>query len=182
MLKLVEHFEPFIIIHPSTTIEEILTQLRDSQKDFAVVGDFQHPLALVSEDQLTQLNFYPKKSLVECFNELSPLLVVDGEVEILNPDCLTEISYRLEETNAPGLVIYQNNGVCGVVSWESIAMVLDEDNLLVVNNRIYGDPQVSVRTYICRQCAPPTYAFPRQGDTPTCPKDWLHGPMEQESA
>jgi hypothetical protein len=177
-----EWFSRFIIIPQSSTVAEALLQLQEPQNTFAVVGDAEHPQTLVTSEEIARLECEPSLNLAQCLSQLPPALVVPDLDLLKKQDCLQRISSWLDETQAPGVIIYQQNQVKGVVSWEAIAKVLDGDSLTLEDKRTYGDSQVPVKSYICRKCIPPTYVFPRQGDTPTCPKDWLHGSMEEESA
>lgn len=166
--------ESFIHISSTVSVAEALNVLNASNYSYAVIGDAQHPQTLFSKAQLDK---FEKTYMLGELPELPILLLVDGSQWTIEQ--VKKISQLFKQNKACcGLVIYQQARVTGVISRVSVAKALPLNS----GERIYGDPQVSVRTYICRQCAPPTYAFPRQGDTPTCPKDWLHGSMEQEFA
>ena len=164
--------ESFINILGTASVAEALDALEASEASYAVIGEAKNPQTLLSKPQLEQLE---KTRILAELPELPLPLVVDGNHWKIEQ--VKKISQLLKKNKACcGLVIYQQAEVTGVISRASVAKALP-----LSRERIYGDSQVPVRTYVCRKCAPFTYFFPRQGDTPTCPKDWLHGLMEQES-
>jgi CBS domain-containing protein len=182
-LKLAENLEPFVLIPPSASVAEALAMLQEADATFAVVGDANHPQTLAQEDHLAALVDEASRPLTELLDRLPPLLVVDGEVEDLDVKDLKQFARLLQQTRAPGLVVYQDNQVTGVVPRSAIARALPLTAITSTSTkRLYGDANVPARTFICRKCSPPSpRRRPRQGDeAPICPRDWLHGPMERE--
>lgn len=165
--------EPFIKILPTASVSEALNALEASRASYAVICDANQPKALLSQSQLTQLE---QTRILADLPELPPLLVVDANKWTIKR--VKQISDLLKKNKAwCGLIIYQQSEISGVISRTSVAKALP----IKISERIYGDPQVPLKTYICRKCNPPTYSFPRQGNTPTCPKDLSHNLMEEES-
>jgi hypothetical protein len=181
-LELAGNLEPFILIPTSASVAEALTTLQDTDAIFAVVGDTSHPQALLQEDHLSALTDEESQVLTELLDRLPSLLVVDGEVENLDVEDLKQFAYLLQQTRAPGLVVYQDNQTIGIVPRSAIARALPLAAITSTSTkRLYGDASVPARTFICRKCNPPPRRRPRQGDeAPICPRDWLHGPMERE--
>jgi len=182
-LDLVENLEPFVLIPTSASVAEALTALREADAPFAVIGDTNQPQTLLQEDHLADLADEEDRPLVELLDQFPPLLVVDGDVESLDTEDLKQFAYLLNQTRAPGLVVYQHNQVIGVVSRGTVAGALPLTAITSIGTkRLYGDASVPARTFICRKCnPPPPRRRPREGDeAPICPRDWLHGPMERE--
>jgi len=179
-LPLNESFEEFIPISASTTLSEALKSLQKSGKLFAVVIDAKNrPQTLLQEQHLSEMSNQESSSLAEILQQLPSALLVDRKLEVLDTDALKQLSRLLRETKAPGLIIYQDDEISGIVSRKKIAKALPLDALTSTDTRSdYGDAQVVFRKYICRQCDPPTFCFPRQGEAPICEKNWLHGSME----
>jgi hypothetical protein len=117
------------------------------------------------------------KSLAEVLDRFPPIVVIDGEVTVLNAEDIRELALLLKRTNAAGLVVYQNNQA-GIISRKTIANALLISAIaLPGSERLYGNSKVSPRTFICRKCKPPRFYRPRQGgEVPTCK---LHGTMER---
>lgn len=182
-LELAGSLEPFVLIPTSASVTEALTALQEADAVYAVVGDTNHPQTLVQEDHLASLVDEASRPLAELLDRLPPLLVVDGEVEELDVEDLKQFARLLQQTRAPGLVVYQDNQVTGVVPRSAIARALPLTAITSTGTkRLYGDASVPARTFICHKCnPPPPRRRPRQGDeAPLCPRDWLHGPMERE--
>ena len=101
-------------------------------------------------------------------------------MEVLDTEDLKQFAYLLQQTKAPGLVVYQDNQVIGVIPRGAIARALPLAAITSISTkRLYGDVSVPARTFICRKCG--ARRRPRVGDeAPICPSDWLHGPMERE--
>ncbi|NEO98688.1 MAG: hypothetical protein F6K58_08400 [Symploca sp. SIO2E9] len=179
-LSLNQNFEGFITITAATSVAEALKRLEESQKQLAVVVNANQPQTLLQGKHLTALSSQGSKPLAELLEQLPSPLVVDSGVEVLETADLKQLGNLLKKTKAPGLIIYQNGEVSGIVPRKAIAQALPLDALTSDTTRsdLYGDSQVVARTYVCRQCNPPTYMRPRQGETPSCPKNWLHGNME----
>lgn len=175
-----ENFEEFITILASSTVTEALKMLRESRKPFSVVVDANQPQTLLQEKHLTELSSHASKTLAELLEQLPSALLVDSRLEVLDTDTLKQLASLLQKTKAPGLIVYQDTEIINVVSRKAIARALPLDALTSKETRsggLYGDAQVPIHTYICRQCSPPTYCRPRQGETPKCRKNWLHGDM-----
>lgn len=173
MTKAIElHIESFIHIPQTASVAEALNALETSQATYAVVGDGKETQALLSRLHLEKLE---KTRILTDLSKLSLLLVVDDNQWTIKR--VKKISQLLKKNkNCYGVVIYQQSEVRGVISRGSVAKALPIDS----SEKMYGDSQVPVRTYICRQCAPPTYALPRHGGAPICPKNLLHGQMQEE--
>lgn len=181
-LELAKKFEQFILLPVSAYVDEALAALRKSDAIFAVMGDTNHPQTLIREEHLSNLAGEVSRSLSEFLDRLPPLLVVDGEVAFLDAEDLKQFADLLQQTKAPGLVVYQDNQVVGVVSRSVISRALPLTVITPTSTkRLYGDAKVPIRTFVCRKCTPPSRRRPRQGEeAPICPRDWLHGPMERE--
>ena len=72
--------------------------------------------------------------------------MIDGKDQALNGEDLNWFVDKLITTKAPGLVIYDNNKVAGIISEEAIADALDP--LAAISEErglygLYGYPEVS---------------------------------------
>lgn len=179
-LPLNEPFEEFILISASTTLSEALISLQESGKPFAVVIDAENrPQTLLQEKHLRELSSQESIPLAEILKQLPSALLVDRNLEVLDTGTLKQLASLLQKTKAPGLMVYQDGQISGIVSRRAIAMALPLDALTSRDTRSdYGDAQVVFRKYICRQCDPPTFCVPRQGEAPICDKNRQHGSME----
>ncbi|GHB68471.1 hypothetical protein GCM10010347_43300 [Streptomyces cirratus] len=79
-----------------------------------------------------------------------------------------------------GLVIVQDGRPVGLLPWDDLADALplrtDESE-----RPGGGIPMTPARCYVCRHCDPPVRRLPRSGrESPVCPEDLRHGPMERE--
>ncbi len=181
-LELKKSFELYYLIQATTSAAEALEILRKANLTFAVVGDINHPQTLLIEEDLSNLAGEVSKPLSDFLDILPPLIVVDGDMEKLDTEDMKDLAITLHETKAPGMVVYQDNKVIGVISKSTIKRALSPTDFTSTRARLYGDSSVQARTFICRKCPPPQpRRLPRQGDAvPTCPKNWLHGSMERE--
>ena len=177
-LELAANLEPFILIPTSVPVAEARTTLQNADAIFALASDVNHPQTLLLEDHLAALSDEEARPLGELLDRLPPLLVVDGEVEVLDTEDLKQFADLLQETKSPGLVVYQDNQVVGVIPRSAIARALPLTAIASINaKRLYGDVSVPARTFICRRCG--VHRRPRQGDEAvTCPK--CGSPMERE--
>lgn len=189
-LELAKHFEPFIPISKAVTIADALTMLQNAHKDFMVIVDDNQaraPQTLIQADHLENLTSAKNLSLAQVLAQLPPLVTIEGEQPVLDSDDIKQLSLLLERTDAPGVVVYQDKQIKGVVSFETIADALPLSSIPSVSVRsLYGSSVTSERDYICYKCKqnypPPPHSPYREGYAPPdCPKyPWLHGPMERE--
>lgn len=182
-LDVAKSLESFTFIAGSTSVAEALALLRKAGVAFAIVGDISHLQTLVRESHLVSAASTENRSLAESLEHFPPLLLVDGEVTVLDAEELKQLAVLLQRTKAAGLVVYQGNQVRGIISRKTIANALPLTAIpLPGSERLYGLPQTPAQAYICHKCEqedpPPPILLPSQGDrAPTCPKHWLHGPM-----
>lgn len=182
-LDVLEHSASFVLIPTSVSVEEAMRTLQEADAVFAVVGDSNHPQTVLQEEHLTEFADEENRPLGQLLQRLPPLLVVDAEVEALDSEDLKQFAYLLQHTGAAGVVIYRDTEVAGVIPRQAVARALPLAAITSTGTkRLYGDANVPARTFICRHCdPPPPRRRPRLGDeAPTCPRDWLHGPMERE--
>jgi len=189
-LELVKHFEPFVMIQASVSVADALKMLQEAGKDFAVIGEVQQPQTLVQKDHLTNLANEQQRPLIEVIERLPPVIVISGEPGELNSKEVEQLSSLLGETEAPGVVIYQDKQVIGVISWEAFSDALPLSAISSTTVRgmyegLAGNPVLPARVYVCLKCAasepPPPLSIPREGDeAPICPKHWIHGPMQRK--
>src|SRR5437016_7612065 len=89
----------------------------------------------------------------------------------------------LKQTRAPGLIVYRNKQITGVIPLDTIVDALPLSAIPATRRReLYGNAVTPALAYICHKCEkddpPAPFALPREGDAPACPKHWIHGPME----
>jgi hypothetical protein len=105
----------------------------------------------------------------------------DEPVSSLAPTApvVVAVALLLEQTGAAGaLLIDGDDDLAGVIPAAAIADAVSIQ--FTWENRSAGRPLVPGRAYVCRKCVPPTHRVPRVGpNSPVCPRDLLHGPMER---
>lgn len=179
-----KYLEPFIVLSLSTSVGEALALLRAANEKYAIVGDTNQPKALMQEDTFQLLEDEDRRSLSEVLERLPSLIVIDEEVDVLDTEDLKDMARFLKEAQAPGLSVYREDRVVGVIPRSAVASALPLSAIASPRTeRLYGPAGVPTRTFVCRKCAPlKTRRRPsRVDEIPSCPRDWLHGPMEQES-
>jgi hypothetical protein len=186
-LELAQHFEPFMVIPVSASVADGQKMLQDGQYDLALIGDGQQPQTLVQASHLTSLTDTSPRTFSEVLGQLPPLVVIDGRNGSLNSDEIKQLLLLLEQTDAPGVVVYQTQQVQGVISWATLSNALPFSFIIGMTERGIdrGSPLIPARAYMCRKCAknnpPPPFWVPRDGDEqPVCPRHWSHGPMQRE--
>jgi CBS domain-containing protein len=183
-LALAKNLEPYTILTPSTSVGDALALLRKADEKYAIVGDKNQPQALVQEDTFQLLEGEDHRQLSELLERLPSLVVVDEAVDILDTEDLMDMARLLKEAQTPGLIVYREDKVVGVISRSAVARALPLSAIASSSaERLYGAASMPTRTFICRKCTPlKTRRRPSLGDEiPTCPRDWFHGPMERES-
>jgi hypothetical protein len=189
-LELLKHYEPFIPISKAVIVADALAMLQNASRDFVVIVDDTEahaPQTLVQADHLENLASAKNLSLAEVLAQLPPLIIIEGEQAVLDSDEIKQLSLLLERTDAPGVVVYQDKQMKGVVSLDTIADALPLSAIPSVSvKRLYGNAVTLERDYICGTCKqnypPPPYSPYREGyPPPDCPRyPFTHGPMERE--
>jgi hypothetical protein len=180
-IDLSSELSSFVVVPASASPGEALEALDSANAEIALVGDEGHPQALISKGLLTALNPRQRGSLSDLAAVLPPLMVVE-DVSGLSSEELQYFALFLDRANAPGLAVYSEQRVVGVLGADRVAANLTLRPLTRGMPGLYGQGQVQARAYVCRRCLPvPTRRWPRSGEqAPVCPRDWLHGPMERE--
>jgi hypothetical protein len=190
-LELAFHFEPFIPISKAVTTADALTMIQNASRDFVVIVEIDNqvhaPQTLVRAEHLANLVDAKNLSLAEVLAQLPPLVAMDGEQSVLDSGNIKQLSLLLARTDAPGVVVYQDKQIKGVVSLETIVDALPLSAIPSVSVKgLYGNSVTLDRDYICHKCEqsdpPPPYSPYRGGYAPpVCPKHpFLHGAMERE--
>lgn len=190
-LELAKHFESFIPISKAVTLADALTMLQNASRDFVVIVENDNqvptPQTLVRAEHLENLADAKNLSLAEGLARLPPLVAIEGGQLILDSDDIKQLSLLLERTDAPGVVVYQDDQIKGIVSLETIVDALPLSAIPSVSVKgLYGNPVIPDRDYVCRKCEqsdPPPPHSPYRGGyaPPVCPKHpFLHGAMERE--
>src|SRR5689334_23225651 len=178
-LELAKHFEPFIPISKAVTVADALTMLQNASRDFVVIVDdnqAQAPQTLIQANHLENLAGAKNLSLTEVLAQLPPLVAIEGEQSVLDSDDIKQLSLLLERTDAPGVVVYQDKQIKGIVSLDTIADALPLSAIPSVSVKgLYGNPVAPERYYICHKCEqsdpPPSYSPYREGYAPPiCPR------------
>jgi len=172
--------EPCTLIPVSKSLAEAKTLLEEGK--LAVIHEEGRPLTIVQLDDLTQLDDTPDRPLAELLSRFaSPILVDTSE---MSSDTMLELLMLMEDRKIPGIIVYQDKQIKGVIPQKALddALPLSDIPLPGTRGELYGDPVTPASAYICRTCEqddpPPPILLPSQGDSaPTCPKHWLHGPM-----
>jgi hypothetical protein len=178
--------EPCTLIPVSKSVAEAQTMLEEGKLAVIFEGDL--PLAMVQPGDLAQLGDAPDRPLTEVLSRFgSPILV---DTNAFSSDIMFELMVLLDDRNVPGLIVYRDQQVKGVIPQETLddALPLSDIPLPDTRRELYGNPLTPARAYICHKCEqddpPPPILLPSQGDSaPTCPKHWRHGamtPLESE--
>jgi len=175
--------EPCLLLALSDSVAHAQAMLQQANNDFAVIADADQPQALMQRSDVTQLTSAEHRQLAEVVSQLPPPVVIEERVVTPNNEKLREILLLLKQTNAPGLIVYQNKQILGVIPLNTLIDALPPSAIRRLPRRgLYGDSVIPARAYICHTCEkddpPAPFALPREGDTPTCPKHWRHGLME----
>ncbi|MDQ6662158.1 MAG: hypothetical protein M3Z24_14485 [Chloroflexota bacterium] len=175
--------EPCILLAASDSVAHIQTILQQAQKEFAVIADADQPQALVQVRALISITNPEHRQVADFVPQLPPPVVIEDSEELLESEKLRQILLLLKQTNAPGLIVYQNKQVTGVISLDTIVDALPLSAIPTTHSKeLYGNFVTPVRAYTCHKCEkgdpPAPFVLPREGDAPLCPKHWLHGPME----
>lgn len=192
ILKLAAHFELFTVIPSSASVAEGLKRLQDAQVNFAVVGDIQQPQTLIQANHLATLTGVQQRPLLEILEQLPPLVILDGTEGDLVGDEIIHLMFLLDQTGAPGVVVYQDRQVRGIIATDVVEAGLSSAPISPgttkgLYNGLAGNPVLPTSIYVCHKCAasnpPPPLALPREGDkAPVCPRYWFHGSMQREDA
>jgi hypothetical protein len=172
--------EPCTLIPVSKSVAEAQAMLEEGK--LPVIHEEGRPLAIVQLDDLAQPSDAPDRPLAELLSRFaSPILVDTSE---MSSDTILELLMLLEDRNIPGIIVYRDKQIKGVIPQKALddALPLSDIPLPGTRGELYGDPVTPSLAYICRKCEqddpPPPILLPSQGDSaPTCPKHWLHGPM-----
>ena len=172
-LDLHSYLEPFIEIPGATSVALVRNLFQKAQGRFMIITEKGNPQALVVKEYLTESIGEQAISLVSIVKKLPPLVVVERGSTALGVEDLRILSLWLSQTKAPGLVVYQNDTVIGVVSRHTIVHALPPSAILPSSNK-RGDPVVPESSYFCRKCAeqdpPAALVLSERGKVPRCPK------------
>ena len=141
-LELAQHFEPFLPVSKAVTVTDALTMLQNAHIDFMVIVDNENQAiqTLVRADQLEQFSGPQDISLAGVLTQLPSLVVIEGEKTILDCAGIAQLAGLLVSTDAPGVVVYQDGQLKGIVSFEAIADALPLSAIpSVAPKRLYGD-------------------------------------------
>lgn len=172
--------EPCTLIPVSKSVAE--AQAMREEGKLAVIHDEDRPLAMVQADNLAQPGDAPDRPLTEVLSRFASPVLVDTSA--MSSDTILELMMLLDDGNIPGLIVYRDQQIEGVIPQKVLddALPLSDIPLPGTTRELYGNPQTPARTYICHKCEqddpPAPILLPSQGDkAPTCPKHWLHGAM-----
>jgi CBS domain len=175
------HLRPVLAVPAKWSADRVLAKLRSSDSAFAVIEDNGRPLSLLTARDLELLGDGPLAGRLE---QLPALLLVDAETPPLDIDDLVYLARLLTDGRATGFGVLDGGGrITGAVHADDVDAALPADAIGGATDRFAGNPGLAARWYVCRTCVPsPSRRAPSTGsDVPTCPRNWLHGPMEPET-
>jgi CBS domain-containing protein len=179
-LDLARELAPAATLSPATSVKEALVQAGAGEEPLVLVAEGDRPQALFTVEQVAAHAGAPGRTLADLLPEAHELVVVDEEV--LAPEEIRELVRLAAHARVPGVVVLREDRPAGVLSAKRLATALPLGEVASRRRRMYGDPTVPARTFICRTCVPPTRRRPRTGfDEPVCPRNPAHGPMERDS-
>ena len=197
-LALDDNLDPFILIKPSTTVNEALSKLRGASEKFALIGEAtSQPDALLSEGYLEKLNeVAAQQTLTQVREKIPALFVVHHEVDLFKEKRLEVYSHLLYGTTAPGIVIWDGEKAIGAFSIETIfdraGRYLDPVKYAQHITYFINEPVKARRVYDILAadvnwceffCTHPDcdglLEEPSCQPPPTCPRNSNHGPMRE---
>lgn len=172
-LDLHSYMESFIKIPSTTSVAQGRNLFQKAQERFMIITEKGNPQALIVKEHLAESIGEQAVSLVSMVKQLPPLVVVERTSTTLDVEDLRILSLWLSRTKAPGLVVYQNDTVIGVVSCRTIVSALPPSAIPPSSNK-RGNPVVPESSYFCRKCAeqdpPAALVLSERGKVPRCPK------------
>lgn len=137
---------------------------------FTVVTEDDVPISVLRKDEVAALDVTAGTALGEVRGSLPPILELGklpGDREEV--EAVIEL---MDRTGTERALLYMGSTPAGIVT----RALLDE-TLVRGHTRDVLGLSVPTRAYVCHECNPARYAFPRSGGPPRCP---LHGEMTPE--
>ena len=151
--------------------------MHDQQVAFAVVSDADKRL-LISREQLVGASNTDATTLADFFIPIPPLVTLSAEWDPLLPDDVDQLVECLISTEAPGIAVYRNDEIKGILSRATLAEGISGESVRVSKgSRLGGNASTPSRIYSCDKC--PSKRAPSTGEDipPLCPQNVFHGPM-----
>lgn len=174
-LKLYSSLEKVITLSRSISIENAKKILYEENVKFILIVYNSAPISLLSKELLIRLEGDQKLS--DLIGKLPSLLVTDKPIDNLEIEDLEQYLVYINETKAEGIIFCNGSKILWVLPREAIVKCL-ENNIICELISLPGVINYPTKGFICKKCSPPTYRFPRRGHNPICPKNPLHGEME----
>ncbi len=174
------HLRPVLTVPAEWPADRVLAELRSSDAAFALVEDNGRPQSLLTSHDLEILDDGPLAGQPE---RMPALVLVGTGPAPLDVDDLVHLARLLMDGHATGFGVEDDDGrIMGAVHADEIDAALPADAIGGDLDRFVGNPGLAPRWYICRTCVPsPSLRAPFAGsEVPSCPRNWLHGPMELE--
>ncbi|BBC30198.1 hypothetical protein SGFS_014920 [Streptomyces graminofaciens] len=115
-------------------------------------------------------------------SRLGPVVTIDAEPDVLEPDTLLELALAVTHSGAVGALVLSDSGPVGVVARDALIQAIPLE-LLTANRERQGTPDIPSLRYQCTQCDPPTIRLLRavqpDDQPPRCVGNFFHGPMER---
>lgn len=174
-LKLNTNLEKFIIFFKSVSIKDAEKISEETNAKFILIVSNSAPISLLSKELLNR--FERNQELSDLIGKLPSLLITDKPINTLEIEDLEQYLLYINKTKAEGIILFNDNKIFGILPREAIIKRL-ENNLVCELISLPGGINSPAKGFICKKCNPPTYRFPREGYSPMCPKNPLHGEME----
>ena len=167
------HLEPLCNLSEQTTASEAWETLDLENVAYASIEDY----SLIDQAQLHDIKGNKSLKLKDYFSPAPPKISLAADWELLSLAQLMILQSAVEETGAPGVLIYDGNETLGVLSAKTLASALPIDT---INVSLGGNAQVGYHIYACAQCG--SKRIPAQGENipPLCHESLAHGPMSLE--
>jgi hypothetical protein len=179
-LNIIEVLESFIALSSEFSAQRALSILSQPQIKFAVVSHEGRARAVIESSTLEQVAAQ-NQPLSAILSQLPSSVRVHGEV--ISLVALKNISSLLESTNAPGVLVYLDSQMTGVISMRSLKSAVSRLTT-TVDLAASAQPNIlasiSAQVYVCRACNPASFSSPLEGNAaPDCEQEPVHGPMEE---
>lgn len=197
------HIEEMNFLSDKLRMDQALEKIEPSSSGiFTIVNEASRPQGLVRDEYLAILGPAEKRVFGKVFvrqphigkvlKRLPGLITIDADVEYLSEDDLVMFGRLFYETQAPALVVLQDDKPIGTISRGTIMRAMTA----TVSPRLRTAPMreqfgylpgaiAKLRrfaphcSFICNKCDPPVLRRPRDCDiAPTCPREPDHGDME----
>lgn len=176
-IPLSESLEPYAELSFNTGLATAMKVMHDQQVTFAFISDTDRRL-LIGREQLAGADPTDNITLADFFTPLPPIVTLSADWDPLLPDDIDQLVDCLIATETPGIVVYQDDEIKGILSSHKLAEGMSGESIRVSKGgRLGGDASVPCRIYICDECSSSIAPSTGEEIPPRCPQNVFHGSM-----